>query len=174
MIYWVSSFAGAQHDKLEAAQHDIRWATRFFASLRMTSRCFLHQPRSGQLARDFRSNMLEAMLNLSRPCYPLTDLILNDLYCIRCHDPESTPERVSNFDNLSPAPHQFTDGATYNRLSDTDLINVIAHGGPAMGKSPQMPAYGATLKPAETKALLAYIRSIADPPYQPSGVKYGK
>jgi mono/diheme cytochrome c family protein len=99
---------------------------------------------------------------------------VNDQYCIRCHDPESTPERVSNFDNLSPAPHQFTDGATYNRFSDADLINVITHGGPAMGKSPQMPAYGATLKTAEIKALLAYIRSIADPPYQTSGVKYGK
>ncbi len=99
---------------------------------------------------------------------------LNDQYCVRCHDPESTPERVSNFDNLSPAPHQFSDGATYNRLSDADLTNFVSHGGPGVGKSPQMPAYGATLKPAEIKALVAYIRAIADPPYQPSGVKYGK
>jgi mono/diheme cytochrome c family protein len=99
---------------------------------------------------------------------------VSDQYCVRCHDPESTPERVSNFDNLSPAPHQFTDGATYNRISDADLINFISHGGPAMGKSPQMPAYGSTLKPAEIKALVAYIRSIGDPPYQTPGVKYGK
>ncbi|MGC2743290.1 MAG: hypothetical protein WA672_08880 [Candidatus Angelobacter sp.] len=28
--------------------------------------------------------------------------MVNDKYCIRCHDPESTPERVSNLDNLSP------------------------------------------------------------------------
>ncbi|HLW52719.1 MAG TPA: c-type cytochrome [Candidatus Angelobacter sp.] len=99
---------------------------------------------------------------------------LNDQYCIRCHDTESTPERVSNFDNLSPAPHQFTDGATYNRMQDIDLINFISHGGPAVGKSPQMPAYSATLKPLEIKALVAYIRVIADPPYQTPGVKYGK
>jgi mono/diheme cytochrome c family protein len=99
---------------------------------------------------------------------------VNDQYCIRCHDPESTPERVSNFDNLSPAPHQFSDGATYNRLSDTDLLNFVSHGGPGVGKSPQMPAYGATLNAAEIKALVAYIRSIADPPYQTPGVKYGK
>ncbi len=99
---------------------------------------------------------------------------VNDKYCIRCHDPESTPERVSNHDNLSPAPHQFTDGATLNRISDADLTNMIAHGGPALGKSPQMPAYAATLKPAEIKAVLSYIRSIADPPYQAPGVKYGK
>ncbi len=99
---------------------------------------------------------------------------LNDKYCIRCHDPESTPERVSNLDNLSPAPHQFNDGATLNRISDADLINMITHGGPGLGKSPQMPPYGATLKPAEMKAVLSYIRAVADPPYQIPGVKYGK
>jgi len=99
---------------------------------------------------------------------------VNDKYCIRCHDPESTPERVSNLDNLSPAPHQFTDGATLNRISDADLTSMIAQGGPALGKSPQMPAYAATLKPAEIKAVLSYIRAVADPPYQTPGVKYGK
>lgn len=99
---------------------------------------------------------------------------VNDRYCIRCHDQESTPERVSNFDNLSPAPHQFSDGAAYNHLQDPELLNIINHGGPALGKSPQMPAYGATLKPAEIKAVAAYIRAIADPPYQIPGVKYGK
>jgi hypothetical protein len=99
---------------------------------------------------------------------------VNDKYCIRCHDPESTPERVSNRDNLSPAPHEFSDGTIYNRISDADLMNIISHGGQAMGKSPLTPAYGATLKPAEIKAVVAYIRSIADPPYQPSGVKYAK
>ncbi len=100
--------------------------------------------------------------------------VVNDKYCIRCHDSESTPERVSNFDNLSPAPHQFSDGAAYNRIPDADLVNIISHGGQAVGKSPQSPAFGATLKPAEIKALVAYIRSIADPPYQTSGVKYEK
>jgi hypothetical protein len=30
------------------------------------------------------------------------------------------------------------------------------------------------LKPAEIKAMLSYIRTIADPPYQTPGVKYGK
>jgi mono/diheme cytochrome c family protein len=99
---------------------------------------------------------------------------VNDQYCIRCHDPESTPERVSNLDNLSPAPHQFTDGATLNRMTDADLTNMISHGGLALGKSPQMPAYAATLKPAEIKAVLSYIRTVADPPYQTPGVKYGK
>lgn len=99
---------------------------------------------------------------------------VNDRYCVRCHDNESTPERVSNFDNLSPSPHQFSDGATYNLLQDNDLVNITSHGGLALGKSAQMPAFGKTLKPAEIKAVVAYIRAVADPPYQPSGVKYAK
>ena len=30
---------------------------------------------------------------------------LSDFYCARCHDSESTPERVSNHDNLVAQPH---------------------------------------------------------------------
>ena len=99
---------------------------------------------------------------------------VNEQYCIRCHDSESTPERVSNLDNLSPAPHQFADGTTLNRMADADLTNIIAHGGVALGKSPQMPPYATTLKPAEIRAVVSYIRTVADPPYQTPGVKYGK
>jgi mono/diheme cytochrome c family protein len=90
---------------------------------------------------------------------------VNDRFCIRCHDQESTPERVSNFDNLSPAPHAFSDGAFLNQISDADLIKVITYGGPALGKSPATPAFGTTLSPAQIKAVVAYMRAIADPPY---------
>lgn len=90
---------------------------------------------------------------------------VNEKYCIRCHDQESTTERVSNFDNLTPQPHAFTDGAYLNKMSDADLITIITQGGPALGKSPQTPAYGSTLSTAEIKAVVAFIRAIADPPY---------
>jgi mono/diheme cytochrome c family protein len=94
-------------------------------------------------------------------------------YCTTCHDPESTPERVSNLDNLAPPlPHQFTDGNTLNSMSDADLIKVIADGGPALGKSPQTPAYRNTLTQAQIKAVVAYIRAVADPPYQPPATKH--
>lgn len=90
---------------------------------------------------------------------------VNNKHCIRCHDQESTPERVSNFDNLSPAPHVFSDGAFLNGLSDADLIKIITYGGPALQKSAANPAFAGTLTPAEIKAVVAYIRAIADPPY---------
>ena len=60
---------------------------------------------------------------------------LNERYRSRCHDPESTVERVSNHDNLKPPPHVFTDGAFLNNISDTELTNIITHGGPAYNKS---------------------------------------
>jgi len=95
---------------------------------------------------------------------------VSEKYCTVCHDPESTPEKVSNFDNLAPpAPHQFTDGNTLNPMSDGDLIKIIADGGPALGKSPQTPAYRRTLTMAEIKAVVAYLRAVADPPYGGAG-----
>ena len=99
---------------------------------------------------------------------------LNDRYCSRCHDPESTAERVSNHDNLNAKPHAFTDGEFLNKMSDGDLANIITHGGPALNKSPEMPPYGSTLNKADIEALAAYIRAVADPPYRSKGLVYAK
>jgi mono/diheme cytochrome c family protein len=100
--------------------------------------------------------------------------ILADRYCNRCHDPESSPERVSNFDNLEVKPHPFTDGNTLNKMSDGDLTSIILHGGPALNRSALMPPYGNTLSAADTKALIAYTRAVSTPPYQPAGTVYAR
>ena len=92
---------------------------------------------------------------------------LSDVYCSRCHDPESTAERVSNFDNLTAKPHAFVDGAFLNKIGDADLLAIVQHGGPALNKSAEMPPYGRTLSKSDISALMAYIRAVADPPYQP-------
>ncbi len=47
---------------------------------------------------------------------------LNAQYCIRCHDPESTPLRVSNMGNLSVKPHAFTEGDTLNKMRTRILL----------------------------------------------------
>jgi mono/diheme cytochrome c family protein len=99
---------------------------------------------------------------------------LNEQYCDRCHNPESTPERVSNYDNLEVKPHPFTEGETLNKMSDADLLAIISHGGPGLNKSPLMPAYGYTLSKAELQALMAYIRAVPDPPYRSPGLVYAK
>jgi len=99
---------------------------------------------------------------------------LNRQYCARCHDPESTPERVSNYDNLATKPHAFSEGDTLNKMSDADLAAIISHGGPALGKSPEMPPFGYTLNKSDLEALVAYIRAVSDPPYHTVGVVYAK
>jgi mono/diheme cytochrome c family protein len=99
---------------------------------------------------------------------------LNEQYCARCHNPESTPERVSNYDNLEVKPHPFAEGDTLNKLSDSDLTAIIGHGGPALNKSPLMPPYGYTLSKSDIQALIAYIRTVSDPPYQVPGMLYTK
>jgi len=98
---------------------------------------------------------------------------LNQHYCERCHNSESTPERVSNYDNLDVKPHAFIDGDYLNKMSDDDLTAIITHGGPALNKSPQMPPYGFTLSKSDIQALLAYIRAIADPSHS-SGRTYSR
>lgn len=99
---------------------------------------------------------------------------LNDQYCARCHNQESTPERVSNYDNLEVKPHPFTEGDTLNKMSDADLAAIISHGGPALNKSPLMPPYGYTLSKSEIQALVAYIRVVSDPPYGAPGIVYAQ
>jgi len=97
---------------------------------------------------------------------------LNEIHCIRCHDSESTAERVSNHDNLEAKPHAFTDGAILNPMSDAALIAMIGHGGAALNKSAEMPPYANTLTRVEIEALVAYLRAVADPPYRPQGIFY--
>ncbi len=99
---------------------------------------------------------------------------LNERYCSRCHDPESTAERVSNHDNLKSPPHAFTDGTFLNNMTDTELVNIITHGGPAYNKSAEMPPYEGTLQKSEIDALIAFIRAVADPPYRVKGLVYAK
>jgi cytochrome c553 len=99
---------------------------------------------------------------------------LADQYCQRCHDSESTAERVSNYDNLEVKPHAFTDGDTLNKIGDADLTAIITHGGPALNKSALMPGWGNTLSKSDIQALIAYIRAVSDPPSHDAGPAFAK
>ena len=97
---------------------------------------------------------------------------LNDQYCDRCHNSESTAEKVSNYDNLDVKPHPFSEGNTLNKMSDAELTAIITNGGPALQKSAIMPAWGNTLSKSDIQALIAYIRAVSDPPSRNSGPHY--
>ena len=87
-------------------------------------------------------------------------------YCVWCHA-DSSPAGPSNRSNLTPTPPLANDGATFNPLSDEFVRNTITLGGSAMGKSAMMPPWGRTLKPDEVQAVIAFLRAIAQPSYQP-------
>jgi mono/diheme cytochrome c family protein len=86
--------------------------------------------------------------------------------CVWCHA-DATPAGPSNRSNVTPAPPLMNDGAALNKENDATLKNVIALGGSALGKSAMMPPYGRTLSDEEIADLIACIRAIAQPPYQP-------
>lgn len=87
--------------------------------------------------------------------------------CVWCHA-EATPAGPSNRSNVTPTPPLFNDGETLNPLTDEFLQNTITLGGSAMGKSTMMPTWGQTLSEDEIRSVIAYIRAIAQPPYQPA------
>lgn len=97
-----------------------------------------------------------------------------EAYCVWCHA-DATPAGPSNRSNVTPLPALISDGAALNGLSDEYLQNIITLGGSAVGKSAMMPPYGQTLKEEEIRAVIAYARAVAQPPYQPAarpGPKY--
>ena len=89
-------------------------------------------------------------------------------YCVWCHA-DSSPAGPSNRSNLNPVPPLMNDGTTLNAESDEYMQNIITLGGSALGKSAMMPPYGKTLKADEVKAVIAFTRAIAQPPYQKPG-----
>ena len=90
------------------------------------------------------------------------------LYCVWCHA-DASPAGPSNRSNVTPVPPLMNDGDKLNGESDEFMINIVTLGGSALGKSAMMPPYGKTLSPAEIKAVVAFTRAIAQPPYQKPG-----
>jgi mono/diheme cytochrome c family protein len=56
-----------------------------------------------------------------------------------------------------------------NQLTDKFLLEIISKGGSAVGKSAMMPGWGGQLKENQLKDVVAYVRSMADPPYKAAG-----
>jgi mono/diheme cytochrome c family protein len=72
-------------------------------------------------------------------------------YCAQCHNPASTPDRVSNYDNLDTPPLPLR----HFSKTEQELRQILSDGGP----TPEMPPYGATLTKPEIEALLACLKS---------------
>lgn len=88
--------------------------------------------------------------------------------CVWCHS-DSTPAGPSNRFNLSTTPALINDGEVLNPMSNTYLQNIITLGGSAVSKSPLMPPWGGTLSQEHIQSLIAFIRAVAQPPYESEG-----
>jgi mono/diheme cytochrome c family protein len=85
-------------------------------------------------------------------------------YCASCHGPGGDGDGPVAA-GLDPKPAKHSDGRYMNALSDAHLFRVIQEGGPAVGKSPLMAPWGGTLGDQQIHDLVAFVRSLADPPY---------
>jgi hypothetical protein len=79
------------------------------------------------------------------------------LWCAACHGASGDGDGY-NARYLRGEPVAHADPAVMSARGDATLHDAIAAGGAAMGRSPEMPAYGATLDVARVRALVAYLR----------------
>lgn len=85
-------------------------------------------------------------------------------YCASCHGMTGNGDGPVSA-GLDPKPAKHTNGDYMNQLSHEHLVKVLKEGGPAVGKSPLMAPWGGTLSDAQIEDVIAYVRSLAEPPY---------
>ena len=88
------------------------------------------------------------------------------IYCASCHG-EAGEGDGPVAQALNPKPARHNDGAYMNPLTDDYLFKVIKFGGLSVGKSSMMAPLGGSLSDQQIRNVIAFIRSLADPPYQP-------
>jgi cytochrome c6 len=84
-------------------------------------------------------------------------------YCSSCHGDKGRGDGAAG-KALPVKPADHTDGQVMSSFSDEFLMTIISKGGVAVGKSSFMPAWGGVLKDNQLQDLLAYLRSISNPP----------
>jgi cytochrome c oxidase cbb3-type subunit 3 len=80
-------------------------------------------------------------------------------FCASCHGQSGKGDGPAAA-ALNPKPRDHTDKETMSKLSDEELFKVIKNGGASVGKSPLMPAWGASLKDEQIRDVMAYVRTL--------------
>ncbi len=87
------------------------------------------------------------------------------LYCATCHGAEGGGDGPTSA-ALDPKPAAHNDGNYMNALTNEHLTKVIRDGGASIGKSPLMAPWGGALNEDQLQDVIAFIRSLATPPYE--------
>ncbi|OLC05712.1 MAG: hypothetical protein AUH42_07000 [Gemmatimonadetes bacterium 13_1_40CM_70_11] len=80
-------------------------------------------------------------------------------FCAACHGSRGRGDGF-NAEYLPVAPAVHADPVAMSRRTDDRLFDAIAGGGAVVGRSPRMPAFGATLSRAEIRSLVRYVREL--------------
>lgn len=87
-------------------------------------------------------------------------------YCSVCHGAQGKGDGPAA-STMQPKPRDHTDGRYMNSLHEGHLTRVISEGGTAVQRSPLMPSWKNTLTPQQIAEVIAYLRTLAVPPYTP-------
>ena len=96
---------------------------------------------------------------------PTAGKVTYDKICGTCHGAAGKGDGPAAA-VLPTKPRNHTDGTYMNTLKDDYIFKIIKDGGAAVGKAQFMPAWGAQIKDPEIWNMVAYIRTLAVPPYQ--------
>ena len=80
-------------------------------------------------------------------------------WCAGCHGARGAGDGP-NARALPVPPAAHASAAEMGRRTDDRLHDAIAAGGEPLGRSPRMPAFGATLSPAQIDALVRHVRTL--------------
>src|SRR5262245_40508816 len=87
-------------------------------------------------------------------------------HCATCHGASGGSDGPGA-DALPIKPPPLTNGRLLNPLSDEFLVTIVRDGAAAVGLAPQMPAFGRLLTDREIRDVVGFVRTLAQPPYQP-------
>jgi mono/diheme cytochrome c family protein len=91
-------------------------------------------------------------------------------HCATCHG-ESGKGDGPSATGFATKPFDLTSGALMNALPDEFLIDIVRDGGPAHGLAPTMPPFNRTLSQAQIQQVVAFVRTLAQPPFDPRAVR---
>jgi len=82
-------------------------------------------------------------------------------YCAICHGATGAGDGFNSF-SLKDPPRNFTDDAFWQTTTRERIVQTIREGGPAVGASVLMPAWGRTLSGTQIDDVAAYLRMLPD------------
>jgi cytochrome c oxidase cbb3-type subunit 3 len=114
------------------------------------------------LSKWFATCFLVTMLLMAGSVVPAAAEKAADIYklfCVQCHGTAGVGKGI-NAPFLAVQPRNHTSAKDMGALSDDNVFKAIKLGGVAVGKSTQMPPFGALLSDSEISDLVKHLRSM--------------